>query len=183
MNYLEGGVMAAVAAPTLVFVIVAGLLRGRPAGRIAAQAALVVYVGVLAALVFFPLPTSACDAPMDIQLVPFRTIGLTLRGSLDAHMGRIAIGNVLAFLPAGFLVPLLRPDGPAVIEGTAAAFVGSVLVEAGQAVLGLLLSCTYRTSDVDDVILNTAGGAIGAALAWIALRVVGREAFRRPPRR
>jgi glycopeptide antibiotics resistance protein len=182
VNYLEGGVMAAVALPALVFVIVAGLLRGRPAGRIGAQAALVVYLGVLAALVFFPLPTSPCTAAPEVQLVPFRTLALTWRGGLDSHIGRIGVGNVLAFLPLGFLVPLVWPDGPAVVEGLTAAFVVSVVVEACQYLLGVLLSCGYRTSDIDDVILNTAGGLVGALAAWIVLRLVGRGRFRRPKR-
>ncbi len=61
-------------------------------------------------------------------------------------------GNVVMFMPIGFLVPLLwrASSGRLIIIG----FLCSLFVELSQ----LLLP---RSSDVDDLILNTAGVALG----------------------
>jgi len=73
-----------------------------------------------------------------------------------------ALGNVLLFVPLGFLAVLALRRGLATV--TALAFGLSVLIEVSQLVLG------HRCADIEDVLLNT-GGAFLGALATIAVTV------------
>ncbi len=43
-------------------------------------------------------------------------------------------------------------------------FLFSVSIEAMQFIVGLIIGCNYRSTDIDDVILNTIGGIIGILL-------------------
>lgn len=70
-------------------------------------------------------------------------------------------GNVIGFIPFGFILPLLSPE---LRKGGSVIFYGmtmSVVVEALQ-LFGRVGSC-----DVDDVILNT----LGAFLGYISFRI------------
>jgi hypothetical protein len=76
------------------------------------------------------------------------------------------LGNILLFLPLGFFGVLAVKRG--LVEVTAAAFALSVCIETTQWVLG------DRWTDIDDVLLNTFGAAVGAAAALAAVRVLER---------
>lgn len=70
-------------------------------------------------------------------------------------------GNILLFLPLGFLVANMlrgRTRFP-VLETILLSFVGSFAIEATQFAFAL------GYSDIDDLLFNTIGGAIGATLA------------------
>lgn len=102
--------------------------------------------------------------PMHINFHPLKTIRLYL-GLLGAHrpaLLRIAVvnllGNILMFVPLGFLLPCVFPrlrKWHRVIL-TAAGIVS--LVELFQMLL------LVGTCDIDDLILNLAGAAIGWGL-------------------
>lgn len=68
-------------------------------------------------------------------------------------------GNIVAFVPLGFLLPLLSRTKPIHI-GTVALI--SFLVSLGFELTQLVLS--IGTFDVDDLLLNTSGGASGFLL-------------------
>jgi glycopeptide antibiotics resistance protein len=76
------------------------------------------------------------------------------------------VGNVVMFAPVGFLLPLATRMS---LRGAVAVCASlSVSVELLQLMLG-------RSLDVDDVLLNTLGGALGAAAgvavaAWLRRR-------------
>ncbi|MFC4735698.1 VanZ family protein [Bacillus daqingensis] len=77
-------------------------------------------------------------------------------------------GNVLLFLPFGLLFPALLNRGKLLrkvgfIKTAAAAAVLSTFIETVQYLF------TYRVANVDDVILNTVGGAVGYVV-YAALR-------------
>ncbi len=96
--------------------------------------------------------------------VPFKTI------AYYAHLGglpmwRNVAGNLIAFVPLGFLVPALRRDWRSLILVAALSFAASVLIELIQ-----YLSA-QRVADVDDVFLNTLGGILGYVAFLIAARV------------
>lgn len=79
---------------------------------------------------------------------------------------RVALaGNVVMFVPIGALAALAFRSGwwRATVSGVAL----SLLVELLQLVLG-------RSADVDDVLLNSCGAALGAAVAVLASYLCGR---------
>lgn len=68
-------------------------------------------------------------------------------------------GNILLFIPLGFLLPLLNKHNTKFKEVLLVSLSASVLIEVIQ-LIGLSLKI-YRFIDVDDVLLNVFGAAVG----------------------
>ena len=116
-------------------------------------------------------PRGYAWSPGTTQLVPFHTFRNYLDGYDSAQtMLLYVVGNVLLFVPLGLFVHLAlrRPVALTVALGLLA----SVTVEVLQ------LPIWSRSSDVDDVMLNTLGAAAGATLAAVVLRLPA--AWQRP---
>jgi len=151
-----------------------------PAGGLRGLAALL-WGGFVLALAFHPVPARFdCTAVPAMRLVPFGFVldGLerlregagwrALAGDLTlvssaANLGFFALWGALAHRWTG------QGGGrwPAGVAGTAlAGFLASAAIETlqGSAVLGLF-PCPWRHVDVDDLILNTAGAALGGLAA------------------
>lgn len=79
-------------------------------------------------------------------------------------------GNVIAFMPFGFLLPLLSDNRTNWFATTICAFAFSLFAETVQLVLKL------GSFDVDDLLLNTVGGLLGYIFCAICARV--REKYR-----
>ena len=130
--------------------------------RAAAAAALVVYALLLLYLMFARRVPMAQRA---YNLVPFRTIalmlGLLTGGSERQTLHRIALvnlaGNVAAFLPMGFLLPCIWRALRRLWRTLAVCALIVVALEALQYVTAL------GAADVDDLLLNLPGAALGYA--------------------
>lgn len=97
-----------------------------------------------------------------INLIPFRTIaGFLGHCPTDIFLVNI-VGNIVMFIPWGFGLPLLWKKQQKVFRVARNALTLPLFIEACQLFIG-------RGVDVDDLILNFAGGCIGAAL-YFALR-------------
>ena len=101
-----------------------------------------------------------------VNLVPGEGIRTALRNA-NSELGLVnLVGNVVMFVPVGLLLPL----------ATRLRFGGAVAACAG---LSVLVECvqltTGRSLDVDDVLLNTLGGGVGAALG-VAVLALNRPA-------
>ena len=154
---LERGFMVVPTGAALVAVLVGCLVRRTGARRTCLYLALTAYVGAVAAVTLFPLPIEGGMgyAPawgISYNLVPFAGIARTVADAAQTgwwwSIATVIVGgNVLMFVPLGLV--------------------------AGLAVAG----CLYRVVDVDDVILNVAGGLIGFGLwkAWERLAAPKRD--------
>ncbi len=92
-----------------------------------------------------------------VNLVPFRTISTYFCHFIpDVFLVNI-VGNIVMFMPWGFGVVLLWKKNRSVGRVLFLCFLITALIEAGQLFIG-------RSVDVDDLILNFAGGCAGAAL-------------------
>ena len=92
-----------------------------------------------------------------VNLVPFRTIGTFFRHFIpDVFLINI-VGNIVMFMPWGFGLVLLWKKNQSVGRVLLLCFLITALIETGQLFIG-------RSVDVDDLILNFAGGCAGAAL-------------------
>jgi glycopeptide antibiotics resistance protein len=177
VDVLDGRLLSIAALPAAVAI---GALRlGWPRTLVALVA--LGHLVVLANVALFPIPidpilatdgrAAAVSTGMDgLNLVPFATIGPVLRGTAPGIAARIALLNLFVLTPAGIYLPLLsgrlrswRALPPLVLVGGAA-------VEAAQLAISLVLGFRYRAIDIDDVILNAAGLAIG----WLVTRALAR---------
>lgn len=128
-------------------------------GRTIAILALLAYLFLLSYLLFFS-STYGRTAEMGIRynLTPFLEIRRGLE-NVDTVGYRYVIvnilGNIVAFMPFGFLLPLVSERKVHVIKAGFMTFLLSLAAETIQ-----LLSRT-GAFDVDDLILNTIGGVAG----------------------
>lgn len=70
------------------------------------------------------------------------------------------LGNILFFVPAGFLPPLAIKNMRKWYLAIPAGILFSVFIEVTQVTLHLL-NLSWRTFDIDDIILNSAGVVLG----------------------
>ena len=90
------------------------------------------------------------------------------------------VGNIAIFIPLGLFLGLLSKNGGMPLAGTMLASFGlSLMLEGGQAVFAI------GSFDVDDLMLNTAGGVIGGLVfklcaAYMAAATDGSQAAPAP---
>ena len=132
--------------------------------------ALAASVGVIAWLTLVLTFGDAGGTGLNLEL--FREIRRALNGGGSGHLN--LVGNVLMFVPVGALVAWLARRAR-VLTATGVGLLLSVGIEATQLGLG-------RVGDIDDVVLNAAGAAVGGvlAVAWAAARRPGRVGYDEP---
>jgi len=124
---------------------------------------LIAYLGVVAVLVFLPFGRGM-DLGDRLNIVPFATIDRAFELGPRSLSFRLMLGNIAAFVPLGVLLPLaFRLRWPILTVGLTALAV-SIGIEAGQAAISEWLGYAYRSTDIDDVILNVMGAVIGAVV-------------------
>ncbi|MDA8234791.1 MAG: VanZ family protein [Clostridia bacterium] len=103
------------------------------------------------------------------NLVPFRGIYMYLTNppSFNIAMTNL-VGNILAFVPMGFLLPVISEKARHYVQVILLSLSSSLIIE----VLQLLLR--VGSTDVDDLILNTLGGLIGYIGFYIVSRIIVR---------
>lgn len=139
-------------------------LRRRDTAAAMLSASRVLLVGALLAVLAVTTMNGAGGT--GVNLTPGSGIRSAL-SNVNRDLGLLnLVGNVVMFAPVGFLLPLATRLG---IRGVVAICASlSVTVELLQLMLG-------RSLDIDDVLLNTLGGAFGAAVgvtvaAWLRRR-------------
>lgn len=84
------------------------------------------------------------------------------------------IGNVILFFPMGIFLPVVYRKINSIKKIAITCFLCSLAIEGTQLLLRRF--GTYRTADIDDIILNTIGGIIG----WFVFtRLIEGHLFRR----
>jgi glycopeptide antibiotics resistance protein len=136
----------------------------------AVRAAAVAYATLLAVVTLLPIRWGAglarYPANWRPQLVPVWNLVVNL-GHADRVLAVLAgvAGNVALFLPLGFLLPLLAPWFDRHQRTVAAGLALTLAVELSQ-----LAFPGVRRADVNDVLLNTLGTALGFAAYRLAAR-------------
>ena len=166
---LSANALVIVIGAAMIVVIVMGRANGTSGPTIFARCALLGAVGWILALTIFPIPVGARwwrfhRLFSNMSLVPFRTIGTQLSHGLERYEARQLLGNIALFAPLGLLLPValktFRRAWPTLLVAAAL----SMMIETTQALL------PGHSTDVDDVILNTTGAALGylafSIIAW-----------------
>lgn len=157
-------------------------LLGRiPIRRAILEALFAGYVLALFGVVFLPLRPVAPDAvrylSASISLLPTHTI-IGILQDFHGQVIRQLVGNIVLFVPLGFLLPALSASRRRLGATVVTAIMASVGIEMIQ--LAMLLTMTsQRAVDVDDVILNVTGAVLGH-LVWQGIRALGRRRVARP---
>lgn len=133
---------------------------------------LALYIGVLLLLTFVP-GTEDTTRNVRVNTRPFGSILPALRLGPGSFSFRQLVGNVIAFVPLGILLPLAvgRPTRSFLLV-LVSAIALSAAIELGQLAISLELGYGYRAADVDDVILNTIGALVGYTTLVIGTALV-----------
>lgn len=153
------------------------LLARVPLRRAVAEGLFAAYVLAMLVVVFLPLRAlTPDDGPYlwaNVNLVPTHTMIQYIQ-TIPGRAVQQLVGNIVLFIPLGFLLPVLGARFRRPAATAAAALAVSVGIELIQ--LAMLISrASQRSVDVDDIILNVTGAVLGY-LAWrVAHSLTARE--------
>jgi glycopeptide antibiotics resistance protein len=166
-----------------------GRRRNLPASAIAAQLLLGAWIAAIVAVTLFPLPWRTGGGGLALipgrwewpapwaQITPFATIRMSLDAGFGSAAGRVLIGNLVAFVPLGFLAPIVDRRWQSAARILLLGIVASAAVELAQLAWDLFVGMPWRSADIDDVIVNTAGTMLGYVAWSLGTRVAaGRRA-------
>ena len=105
--------------------------------------------------------------PDDINynLIPFRSISSQLERITQWWALKNLLGNIIPFIPFGFLLPITYPKFNSAIRVLAIGFVSIVLIEIFQ------FFTKIGSFDVDDIILNMIGIVCGYLMFLVIHRI------------
>jgi glycopeptide antibiotics resistance protein len=103
------------------------------------------------------------------QFIPFHSIYAIWVTQTKSVFLMQVVGNVVLTTPLGFLLPVINKNGRSIKTAFIFAVLIPVAFELLQYLFSLGLGFTYRTADIDDVILNFMGLMIGF-IAWKLLK-------------
>lgn len=115
----------------------------------------ILYLLVLTWIILFKFSLSFKELPhlRGINIIPFGASVIT-NGTLDFTE---IVQNMLAFIPFGLYLSMLKPNWP---------FVKKILLIAGTSLLYEILQfiCSIGATDITDLISNSTGGVVGILL-------------------
>lgn len=128
--------------------------------RIAAWAAFLTYCGLMIYFLFFSerYGRTSGSSFMRMNLQPFREIRRCIFRHRDLGMRYVLLnllGNIVIFIPYGMIPPVMVRSLRRFLKMVLLTALTSLIIEQTQLVLGA------GSFDVDDIILNTIGGAVG----------------------
>ncbi len=105
------------------------------------------------------------------NLIPFKTILSFIRGGFFSSSFAVSniLGNIVLFIPLGVYIRAIRRQG-GFKKSLLAVIITVAAVEIIQFVFGL------GACDIDDVLLNSIGGALGIAAYMLLIKLLKTEA-------
>jgi glycopeptide antibiotics resistance protein len=171
-------------APIALFLVVGmlyllvSMVRHRLSMRKIIIAIMLIYLGCLIGVTVFPVNIFATVNP--VHHLPFGGQGPFVNFNL-AEVKQYApiqiYGNLLLFLPLGFLAPLLWVRMAHVVPNLLLNFGASLLIECIQFVM-VYFYLGSRSTDVVDLMTNTIGGLIGYCLFILVRRFFSEQVVR-----
>ena len=101
---------------------------------------------------------------INYNLVPFKSIGSQIRHITESWALINLLGNIVPFVPFGFLLPIAYPKINSFVKVFAVGFLSVILMEIFQLITKL------GSFDVDDIMLNCLGIIVGYVLVWVVNR-------------
>lgn len=129
-----------------------------------------IYIIIVLGVTLFPIPFQAVETmyPVPHNFIPFQSICSTLKMGIT-YTSLVQIGgNIVISIPYGVLLYILgRKKG---MQRFLLALLFPLTIEFLQMIIGHIIGLTYRSFDVDDLILNTMGVYAGLICGQILLR-------------
>lgn len=126
-----------------------------------------IYSLAVAAITVFPIGIGIGSMWGRISWVPFTETHWLLHDPFVAVLN--LVGNIVLFVPLGFFLPLLSPRFEGIGTTVLTGLVVSACIESLQ-FIGIA-GWGWRSADIDDLILNTVGTAVGYGVYAAGRRV------------
>lgn len=150
-----------------------------------------IYIGMVVAVTLFPIPigfpTSNEHQGLSVNIIPFASIVKDISKIGNAYDGDVLFmiglivrnvgGNILLFMPFGFLAPIIWDTFKKVKKTILLGLVISISIELLQ-LIESLFSGWGRITDIDDVICNVIGCIVGYFIYKITLMLASKFNFR-----
>ncbi|MBN1628287.1 MAG: VanZ family protein [Thermoleophilia bacterium] len=164
---INGSVMWLVGAAVAVAIVVFQLRARTGLWHTLGVVFLACYACWIASQAFFPLPAweGFGFSIGRVNLIPLRHFVDSFHHLSAGQIIRQHGGNFLLLVPFTLVGPALWPRLRAWKWALAVGVGGSLTIELVQLVLCVAVDDNYRTVDIDDVIVNTAGALVGYALS------------------
>lgn len=127
---------------------------------------------IITMTLLYPMPTSiSTTSYTESNYIPFVVINelLTTRSFIENIYN--IIGNIVLFMPLGFLLPLKFKWIDKFIKCIVMGLIFSIIIELCQLVL------PYRQTDIDDVLLNTLGSGLGYCVFNLCMIIIKNNKF------
>lgn len=112
------------------------------------------------------------------NLIPLKSIIRTMDGNFIISMIHQLDGNLILLFPLAIFIPTLFPKLTKFKTIVFIGFLVSILIESSQYTISSIIGFTYRSFDVDDLLLNTIGSGIGFLFyKYIYVKVLRNEIF------
>lgn len=132
---------------------------------------LIIYIHLVIGITMFPIIVGfsrqfeTLPLSQRIKLLPFVDV-IQVSGQVSSGMYFKMLlknigGNILLFMPLGFLLPILYEKFNSFKKILLLGFFGSLCVELTQLLIGSIFPLTLKIADIDDLILNTLGCILG----------------------
>ncbi len=106
------------------------------------------------------------EGSINYNLVPFKSIGSQLRHITESWAMINLLGNIILFVPFGFLLPIAYKRINSFVKVFAVGLLSVILIEVFQYITKL------GSFDVDDIILNSIGIIVGYVLVLVVNRFI-----------
>lgn len=163
MTILREGVLLIEFAVLVLYAIILIFKKVQPA-KFFLNIAFGLYLSVIIAICFFPIKFSGTlPEPAMNNFIPFKSIFDSVKDVFTGSTYGLfsVLGNFVMLMPLGVFFHFYIKDKKMRLLGV---FLFSVSIETIQFIIGMLIGYNYRSIDIDDVILNTAGGIIAVVL-------------------
>ena len=129
-----------------------------------------IYIIIVLGVTLFPIPFQAVETmyPVPHNLIPFQSICSTLKMGITYTSLMQIGGNIVISIPYGILLYILAHKKG--VQRFLLALLFPLTIEFLQMIIGYIIGLTYRSFDVDDLILNTMGVYAGLICGQILLR-------------
>ena len=128
---------------------------------------------IIVSTLLYPMPTSiSTTSYVESNFIPFVVINDLITTTSFLYSMYNIIGNIILFVPLGFILPIKFKRINNCVRDVLVGFIFSVFVELTQLIL------PFRQTDIDDVILNTLGTAVGYVLYKLWTKVVRKKAIK-----
>ncbi len=118
------------------------------------------YISLIIAVCFFPMEIKEIGQSIPNNFIPFKSIYQSLAEVFKdkTPYGLISVfGNFVMLMPLGIFLQYYTKDLKSRLVDI---ILFAVSIETIQFIIGLLIGYNYRCIDIDDVILNSAGGIL-----------------------